>query len=115
MTSTELEAAEQALARAREAEERAAEAREAAEALVSEAKDRAKRWYLDAEPEAGSVVQITTVFPGRVIGGHYTYIAYRPSGSDDWYLTGRSGRLTWEDIFYRMKAADITIEKLRFV
>ena len=98
---------------AREAAEAAAEALEQAEA----AHRAAREWYLAVEPtEADTMLRITSTF--RNGGSEYTYIVFRPvggpQGARDWYVTGREGRITWPEVFKRLKAADITIERLTF-
>lgn len=89
------------------------QAKEAVRVAEAEAAEAARRWYLDQEPDAGSMVKITATFPGMRT---YEYLAYRPATEDSlyWYVTGRAGQLTWEEIFHRMKAAEISIEKLKF-
>lgn len=87
------------------------QAKEAVRVAEAEAAESARRWYMDQEPESGSMVKITATFSDDRT---YEYLAYRPAGLLHWYVTGRAGTVTWEEIFHRMKTADISIEKLKF-
>lgn len=87
------------------------QAKEAVRVAEAEAAESARRWYMGQEPKAGSMIKITATFSNDRT---YEYLAYRPDSSSHWYLTGRAGQLTWEEIFHRMKAADIAIERLNF-
>lgn len=85
------------------------QAKEAVRVAEAEAAESARRWYMEQEPEAGSMIKITATFSNDRM---YEYLAYRPDGSPHWYVT--AGTVTWEEIFHRMQTADISIEKLKF-
>lgn len=69
-----------------------------------------------AEPGPGTKLYITAQFPGsdRV----YEYLAIRPEGTrpgtDSWYITGRSGKSTWDQLLSRIERADIEIFHMFF-
>ena len=103
----------EALQAARKDVEAAMEAVEAAETAYRAVNDR----LINLEPtDADSKIQIVAKYPK--VETPYTFLAYRPKagtqGAEDWYLTGRQGSLSWADIFNRLKAAEVTIEKLTF-
>lgn len=67
------------------------------------------------EPAPGSKVFITAKFPGS--SKVYEYLAKRvPEGGEhSWYITGRAGSQTWDEIMSRIERAEINIHLLTLV
>lgn len=88
----------------------ARQALEAAEAALALAKMRT------AEPAAGSRILIRAVFPNGA--RKYDYLALRTEGSPEgwqsWYVTGREGKVFWDDILDLVKRADFEVIPLKF-
>ena len=70
----------------------------------------------EAEPGPGSRVRILATFPSSP--KQYEYLALRTgtatSGSH-WYITGRYGTQTWDDIISIVDRADYEIQHLQFL
>lgn len=69
----------------------------------------------EVEPLPGSKVYITARFPGS--SKVYEYLAVRTKDRDlrSWYITGRAGAQTWDEIMDRIDRADIEIRKVAFI
>ena len=85
-------------------------------ARAQRAHDRAVRLRED-EPAPGSKLYITAVFPGGT--EPYEYFAIRtprtaPDGKH-WYITGREGKVTWDEIVRRIERARYEILPIRVV
>jgi|SRR6478752_1446217 len=89
-----LRAAEEEVARAQRAHDRAVKLRQ-------------------EEPAPGAKLYITAVFPGGDANDPYEYFAIRSprqsADGKDWYITGREGRVTWDEILRRIERARIEI------
>ncbi len=77
---------------------------------------RAEEEAKPKEPAAGSWVRILATFPGG--RKTYTYLALRvpesPARTDSWYVTGKAGKYTWEDVLRLVRHAEtIQIDRLR--
>lgn len=79
---------------------------------------RAKRARED-EPPVGAKILIRAVFPSNP-SKVYEYLAMHVSPSTrtdlaSWYVTGRQGKVTWDDIISLVDRADYEITELAFI
>lgn len=69
------------------------------------------------EPGPGTKLFITAQFPGS--DKVYEYLAIRPveatrPGGENWYITGRTGKHSWDQVLNRIERADIEIYHMFF-
>ena len=108
-----------------EAGQRALEAARLAVLAAEEEVARAQRAHARAvklrqeEPGPNSKVYITAVFPGGDPNDPYEYFALRgprtaPDGKH-WYVTGREGKVTWDELVRRIERARYEIVPIRVI
>jgi len=68
-----------------------------------------------SEPAPGSKVYITARYPGSSKVYEYLAIRIPEGGNQSWYITGREGVQTWDQIMSRIERADINVQTISFV
>lgn len=68
------------------------------------------------EPAPGSKVHITAQFPGSSKVYEYLAIRVPEGGEKSWYVTGRAGAQSWDQIMSRIEhAKNIDIQRITFI
>lgn len=67
------------------------------------------------EPAPGSKVYITAQFPGSPKVYEYLAIRIPAGGESSWYITGRAGVHTWDEIMSRIERAEINVHKITLI
>jgi len=72
----------------------------------------------ESEPPEGTKILITVKFPGSTT--EYEYLGLRTAPDKDnpdarWYITGRSGKLTWDYVLRLIERGDYKVHYLTFL